>query len=160
MTSDERRKFNAESKFEIEKRDLIARFKNSAKKISTKRQAEFDAAITESDSTLHVDIHNRFSGESVAGLKFFGTEYRQHVCAAEIFNEAFAPNDKRKSMARIHEILAQMEGWHLGKRIQKYPVYGDQKKVYYRNDANQLDEEQERDDDTVQQTNYTDDLPF
>jgi len=160
MTSDERRKFNAESKFEIEKRDLIARFKNSVKKISAKRQAEFDAAITESDSTLHVDIHNRFSGESVAGLKFFGTEYRQHVCAAEIFNEAFAPNDKRKSMARIHEILAQMEGWHLGKRIQKYPVYGDQKKVYYRNDANQLDEEQERDDDTVQQTNYTDDLPF
>ena len=160
MTSDERRKFNAESKFEIEKRDLIARFRNNAKKISAKRQAEFDAAITESDSVLHVDIRNRFIGESVAGLKFFGTEYRQHVCAAEIFNEAFAPNDKRKSMARIHEILAQMDGWHLGKRIQKYPVYGDQKKVYYRNDDNQLDEKQTENDDTVQQTNYTDDLPF
>ena len=160
MTSDERRKFNAESKFEIEKRDLIARFRNNAKKISAKRQNEFDAAIVESDSVLHVDIRNRFSGESVAGLKFFGTEYRQHVCAAEIFNEAFAPNDKRKSMARIHEILAQMDGWHLGKRIQKYPVYGDQKKVYYRNDDNQLDEEQAGNDDIVQQTNYTDDLPF
>ena len=63
-------------------------------------------------------------------------------------------------MARIHEILAQMDGWHLGKRIQKYPVYGDQKKVYYRNDDNQLDEKQTENDDTVQQTNYTDDLPF
>ena len=164
MTSDERRKFNAESKFEIEKRDLIARFKNSAKKISAKRQAEFDAAITESDSVLHVDIRNRFSGESVAGLKFFGTEYRQHVCAAEIFNEAFAPNDKRKSMARIHEILAQMDGWHLGKRIQKYPVYGDQKKVYYRNEEIQPDNDQDENVDIVQleskDLNGTESLPF
>ena len=164
MTSDERRKFNAESKFEIEKRDLIARFKNSAKKISTKRQAEFDAAITESDSVLHADVRNRFSGESVAGLKFFGTEYRQHVCAAEIFSEAFTPNDKRKSMARIHEILAQMDGWHLGKRIQKYPVYGDQKKVYYRNEEIQPDNDQDENVDTVplesKDLNGTESLPF
>lgn len=164
MTSDERRKFNAESKFEIEKRDLIARFKNSAKKISAKRQAEFDAAIMKSDSVLHVDIRNRFSGESVVGLKFFGTEYRQHVCAAEIFNEAFAPNDKRKSMARIHEILAQMDGWHLGKRIQKYPVYGDQKKVYYRNEEIQPDNDQDENVDIVQleskDLNGTESLPF
>ena len=164
MTSEERRKFHAESKFEIEKRDLIARFKNSAKKISAKRQAEFDAAITESDSVLHVDVRNRFSGESVAGLKFFGTEYRQHVCAAEIFSEAFAPNDKRKSMARIHEILAQMDGWHLGKRIQKYPVYGDQKKVYYRNDEIQPDNDQDENIDTTQleskNLNGTESLPF
>ena len=164
MTSDERRKFNAESKFEIEKRDLIARFKNSAKKISAKRQAEFDAAIAESDSVLHVDIRNKFSGESVAGLKFFGTEYRQHVCAAEIFTECFAPNDKRKSMARIHEILAQMEGWHLGKRIQKYPVYGDQKKVYYRNNDIQPDNEQDENVGAVQleskNLDDTEALPF
>lgn len=164
MTSDERRKFNSESKFEIEKRDLIARFKNSAKKISTKRQAEFDAAITESDSVLHADVRNRFSGESVAGLKFFGTDYRQHVCAAEIFSEAFTPNDKRKSMARIHEILAQMDGWHLGKRIQKYPVYGDQKKVYYRNEEIQSDNDQDENIDTVplesKDLNGTESLPF
>ena len=164
MTSEERRKFHAESKFEIEKRDLIARFKNSAKKISTKRQAEFDAAIMESDSVLHIDIRNRFSGESIAGLKFFGTEYRQHVCAAEIFNECFTPNDKRKSMARIHEILAQMEGWHLGKRIQKYPVYGDQKKVYYRNNDIQPDNEQDENVGAVQleskNLDDTEALPF
>ena len=62
----------------------------------------------------------------------YGSELRQHICAAEIFTECFG-SDKRKSMHRISEILSMLDDWALGKRIQKDSAYGDQKKVYYRN---------------------------
>ena len=141
LTREERRKFSAENKFEITERDLRARFKNSAKKISAKRQAEFDAATTPSDAVLRSEVRDKITGEYVTCFVFFGTEYRQHICAAEIFSEAFAPNDKRKSMPRTHEILAQLNGWHLGKRIARDTAYGNQPKVYYRNDDNQPDDD-------------------
>ena len=146
LTREERRKFSAENKFEIQERDLRARFKNSAKKISAKRQTEFDAATTPSDAVLRSEVRNKITGEYVTCFVFFGTEYRQHICAAEIFSEAFAPNDKRKSMPRTHEILAQLNGWHLGKRIARDAAYGNQPKVYYRNDDNQP--EDNRDDNS------------
>ena len=66
----------------------------------------------------------------------YGSEYREHVCAAEIFNECFG-SDKRKQMYRINEILSSLEGWHLGARLQKADsVYPDQKKPFYRNKDN------------------------
>lgn len=66
----------------------------------------------------------------------YGSEYRQHICANEILNECFG-NDKRKSMYRISEILNQLEGWHLEKRLQGADsVYYDQKKPYYRDADN------------------------
>lgn len=61
----------------------------------------------------------------------FGTSYREHICAAEIFNECFG-NDKRKSMTRIHEILPTIDNWNLGKRISHDSAYGNQQKVFYR----------------------------
>ena len=143
LTREERRKFSAESKFEIPERDLRARFKNSSKKISGKRQAEFNAATTPSDAVLRSEVRDKITGECITCFVFFGTEYRQHICAAEIFSEAFAPNDKRKSMPRTHEILAQLNGWHLGKRIARDTAYGNQPKVYYRNDDNQLDDDRD-----------------
>ena len=148
LTREERRKFSAENKFEIQERDLRARFKNSAKKISAKRQTEFDAATTPSDAVLRSEVRNKITGEYVTCFVFFGTEYRQHICAAEIFSEAFAPNDKRKSMPRTHEILAQLNGWHLGKRIARDAAYGNQPKVYYRNDDNQPEDNRDDNSDT------------
>lgn len=72
-------------------------------------------------------------GNDVDEYTIYGSEFRQHICAAEIFNECFGA-DKRKSMQRIHEILPTLDGWSLGARIQKAdPVYGDQKKPFYRN---------------------------
>jgi len=66
----------------------------------------------------------------------YGSEYRQHICAAEINNECFG-SDKRKSMYRISEILNQLEGWHLEKRLQSADsVYFDQRKPYYRDADN------------------------
>ena len=61
-----------------------------------------------------------------------GTQPREHICAAEIFNECFG-SDNRKRMNRISEILSRLEGWHIGERLQKIdPHYKDQKIVYYR----------------------------
>jgi len=73
--------------------------------------------------------------ESKGAIVLLGTDFRQHVCAAEVYNEHFPPADKRRIMFRIHEVLANLEGWHLGERIQAGdPVYKDQKKVYYRDE--------------------------
>lgn len=68
---------------------------------------------------------------------FYGTEYRQHICAAEVRDECFDKTDKRANPARIGEILKRLEGWTLGTtRYKKDFVYGDQKKVYWRNADN------------------------
>lgn len=156
MTREEHRTFIAEGKFAIARRDLEARFKNSSKKISAKRQAEFDAAISASDSVLLVEIRDKLTGESVPAIEFFGSEYRQHICAAEINSEAFMPNDKRKSVMRIHEILNNIEGWHLGQRLQKDPVYGDQKNVFYRDEDNNPDDDNDNDDNDNDDNNNND----
>ncbi|MBR0060210.1 MAG: PriCT-2 domain-containing protein, partial [Selenomonadaceae bacterium] len=66
----------------------------------------------------------------------YGSELREHICPAEIFNECFG-SDKRKHINRINEILSMLDGWHLGERLQKAdPAYPDQKKVYYRDKDN------------------------
>ena len=68
---------------------------------------------------------------------FYGSEYRMHICAAEIYNECFCTGDKRKLMYRISEILDSLDGWHLGDRLQKADSeYREQKKPYYRDKDN------------------------
>lgn len=64
----------------------------------------------------------------------YGSEYRTHICIAEIFNEAFATNDKRKSISRVNELFGALEnhGWARGERFRKDTVYADQRKVLYR----------------------------
>ena len=66
----------------------------------------------------------------------YGTEYRQHICAKEIANECLGD---KKAMTRVHEILSQLDGWAVGKRIID-SKYGDQKTVYYRNSDNNPDD--------------------
>lgn len=70
-------------------------------------------------------------------FRFYGSELREHICAAEIFNECFGTGDKRKLMYRLNEILDNLEGWHLGARLQKAdPEYREQRKPYYRDKNN------------------------
>ncbi|MBQ3445066.1 MAG: toprim domain-containing protein [Selenomonadaceae bacterium] len=93
----------------------------------------------------------------------YGSEYRQHVCAAEIFNECFG-SDKRKQMYRINEILSNLAGWHLGARLARADsVYPDQKKPFYRDKdnypPNELDESVQNDIFSGEPIDTTD-LPF
>lgn len=78
-------------------------------------------------NTNFVHTENQYS-------TIYGSEYRTHVCTAEIFNEAFATNDKRKSISRVNELFGALEnhGWARGERFRKDPVYADQRKVLYR----------------------------
>lgn len=62
----------------------------------------------------------------------YGTEYRKHICAAEIYNEHFGA-DNRRRMNRINETLSRLEGWEAGARLRNAdPLYPDQKLPYYR----------------------------
>ena len=62
----------------------------------------------------------------------YGSEYREHICAGEVFNECFGA-DNRKRINRISEILSSMEEWQLGRRLKRIDTaYPDQKKCYYR----------------------------
>lgn len=136
LTREERRKFFTEGSFLITEQDLDMRFKNSAKRISPSRQDEYNEATTTGNSVIRHDVLNKKTGVTVSALSFYGTEYRQHICAAEIAAECFSVNDKRNFIPRIQEILRRLEGWHLGKRIQYDRVYGDQKKIFYRDADN------------------------
>lgn len=134
MSKDDRRKFFVDGKFTIEEGDLDARFKNSGR-ITPEKQAAFDKAKQISSNVRRVNISQ--GGGMPCYLTFYGSELREHICAAEIFNEAIANGDKRKAMYRIAEILSHLDGWHLGERLQKAdPEYPEQKKPYYRNSDN------------------------
>ena len=122
-------------------------------------------------------IHNIFHGnggivrknsvkkgdELVEEWFIYGSEFRQHICAAEIFTECFG-NDRRKSIIRIHEVLNNLEGWTLGNRIKRDPVYGDQKKVFYRDNVQDTSKESttppQKTNDSNAITIDEDDLPF
>ena len=61
-----------------------------------------------------------------------GSVARQRICAAEIFNECFGA-DNRKRINRIAEILSRLDGWAVGARLRfADPIYPDQKLPYYR----------------------------
>lgn len=150
LTKEERRKFFVDKQFVISEKILEVRFENSAKRISpAQREAYYAATASSNKSVLRVEGRDKQTGEATTNLVLLGSVYRERICAAEIFNEAFG-NDKRKSMPRISEILARLEGWTLGKRIDRDNAYGCQKKVYWR-DADNLPDD-EGDDDTESAT--------
>ncbi|MBQ3434755.1 MAG: hypothetical protein IJG24_06910, partial [Selenomonadaceae bacterium] len=126
LTKERRRKFIADGKIEVDQAEL-----NFARRAQGGRNAQED--IDKIDSYLHGKSGVLKQNFTVAGggtqEKFilFGTEYRKHICAAEIFQECFG-QDKRKSMTRINEILTTLDGWTEGRRLRKAdPEYNDQK---------------------------------
>lgn len=137
LTKDERRKFFADEKITIEHDALHARFypANKNRQPAEELRAAYEAAIKPSNFVKRCTIRTPFG--DVDALTFYGTEQRQHICAAEILNEAFANSDRRVSMRRIIEVLSQLEGWTQGKRIKSYSAYGDQRNIFYRDADNQ-----------------------
>lgn len=134
MGKEERRQFFQNGSIAIEETDLEIRFKTRRKKIPDELQAEFDAART-GEFVKRDDARDKRTGNITTHFVFYGTEYRQHVCVAEILNEFFSPAEK-KSPNKIHEILATIKGWALGERIPRDSCYGNQPKVYYRDATN------------------------
>ena len=100
--------------------------------------------------------HSRRDNISVKGIvtdcyQVYGSEYRQHICPAEIQYECFDKADRRKSIPKILECLNKLDGWTQGERLQKAkadPAYKDQKIVFYR-DNNPADGNNETVAETV-----------
>ena len=134
LNKDERRKFFIDSELTMDFDALKRRFKNSGKHTDEEETA-FEAATKVSKfvrTRTHFEPKTREMFENI--VFYGGSVPRQHICAAEVFNEAISNGDKRKQMYRINEILSQLDGWTLGKRLQNAdPEYLNQKKPYYRN---------------------------
>lgn len=129
MSREERRKFFVDGgRYQIEKSELVARFKNRAGKKYDTKLAEFEKACEVKEG-----IVRQFTDkDSHWQLVFYGAVERQHICAVEIYNECFG-NDKRKSPTRINEILNRIDNWKLGADIAREdPAYLRQRKVFYR----------------------------
>lgn len=138
LTREERHKFCAESRlvmldavkeFNYRRRsrggdpDTVQRDVNLISSLLTPAQNKYWLRIE----------HKRFQGNDVDEYILYGSEQRRHICAAEVFNECFG-SDNRKRINRISEILTQLDGWHLFGRLRNVdPMYPDQRKAYWRN---------------------------
>lgn len=76
-------------------------------------------------------------GDIRDAIEIYGTEYRQHICISEIFNECFGSNSKRNH-SRINDMFSRIQGWSLGKGVSSDPEYGRlrQGQVMWRNADN------------------------
>lgn len=158
LTRDERRRFIAEGSF---------RLLNAYEELKSRRKArggkniDSDIMQIQDICTGNVGTIRKESIKDSEATYFYGSEYRQHICAAEVFTECFG-QDKRKSMHRINEILSQLDGWTAGTRLQKAdPEYNDQTKPYYRDAANiPVDDDQPQADNFSGEPIDLDDIPF
>ena len=112
--------------------DLIARRRVRGGRNVDKDIAAIRAIFNGTDKTANILKNTIKRGmDEITEYVIYGSEYREHICAAEIFNECFG-NDKRKSMIRMHEIMSLFDNWNLGKTLPRDPAYGNQRKVFYR----------------------------
>ena len=128
LSREERRKFFVDGGvFEISDNNLWARARSQhGRDLDGGLKELFDACLEEKDETVQ-----KFCKFDEKWWRLTGNYTRQHICAAEIFNECFG-SDSRKRMTRINEILPHI-GWKLRERLQKVdPIYPDQRKPYYR----------------------------
>ena len=133
MSREERRKFFATKCFTITEDDLEARFKTQ--RVTFEQQVKFKAATQSGDFVVQKTGRDFDTHEERLYLSFYGTVYRQHICAAEVYTEAFG-SDRRKNMATVNGVLQHLDGWTQVNRIQKVPAYGDMKKVFWRTPDN------------------------
>ena len=155
MTKEDRRKFFTDGQITFDIATL-----NYRRRAQGGREQDVQRDIDEIYklcNSKREDIQQIFFGTETS-YRFYGSELREHICAAEIFNEAFANGDKRKVMYRINEILTDLEGWHLGDRLRNAdPEYREQKKPYYRNEDNRPTKENETAAGTTEEQLNTDD---
>lgn len=143
LTKEERRRFISNASIDLKLQDINLRIRTRYGKNQNAAQIQVnsvDSYIRENSNHAIAKIEpadfkkpNAPRNENGIFYRFYGTVERVATCASEIFNECFG-NDKRKSMARINEILSMLEGWTLDSKRQKNfaGAYGDQKKIYSR----------------------------
>ena len=153
MTKFERAKFfvNAEITFEQETLNFRRRARGGQ---------NVDRDINEIHKLLNsqrTDIQKVTTIDNKVLYRFYGSELREHICAAEIYNECFGQGDKRKLMYRFNEILDSLEGWHVGARLRTDPEYREQKKPYYRDTPETTDQSPDC-HDTLETTDRADDF--
>ena len=139
LTREERRKFIADGRLVII--DAVSEFNHrrrarGGRPDTVQRDVDLITSCLSPAQNKHwLRIERKtIQGNDVDEFILYGSELRQHICVTEIYTECFG-NDRRKSPTRIHEVLNNLDGWHLGARIRNLdPAYPDQKKVFYRNE--------------------------
>ncbi len=134
MTRTERRKFFEDGSILLYLDDLHHRFQSLPEKWRNDPQfnQEFDDALNNAKEIHDKKTPDTATKSNIVAMRWYGTRYREYICAAEIYNECFGI-DRRKSMSRINEVLDKLDGWTQGARLRNVdPQYSDMKKAYYR----------------------------
>ena len=137
LSKDERRRFFTDGNIKLVdgQRDLNSRIRARCGRKAQPIIDKLDDTLR-SSNTFITEHNIKRNGEDLTELWIYGSEYRQHICPAEIFNEAFDKADRRKSIPNILAVLNRIDGWTLGRRIRNVdPAYKDQKIVYYRKNS-------------------------
>ena len=140
LSRDERRKFFAQGFITLldGQADLNKRARGRFGRNAQKYVDELDKIFNRQDTVVRKTSIKR-GNNTLEEFHIYGSELRQHICAAEIFTECFG-QDNRKKIHRVHEVLAELDGWTQGDRIRNDFAYGDQKTAYYRNTEKQSTE--------------------
>ena len=170
LERDERAQFCREGKLVlINGRDELCRRRRNGKK--KKLQSDIDS-ICEFCKPYNDELETGnpcayvrpviVQGQTCDELTLYGSEYRTHICAAEVFAEAFPNNDKRKSINRINELINELEnnGWSKGARFIDDDKYPDQKKILYRDQIPQEEPDTASDDILQGKPVNHEDIPF
>lgn len=140
LSREERRKFFAQGFITLldGQDDLSERARGRFGRNAQKYVNELYEIFKRQDTFIRKTRVKRGDG-TLEEFHIYGSEYRQHICAAEIFTECFG-QDNRKKIHRVHEILAELDGWSQGDRIPRDMAYGNQPNVFYRNTAKKSSE--------------------
>ena len=129
LTKEERRKFFVDANIKLDTTEINFRWRANFPKAAQSQINRLDNYIRyNSESMRKITI-----GEQTLYC-FYGSVYRLHVCAAEIFIECFGIDSRKNNVRRIYEVLAKMGNWEKGtSRLQGRDIaYKDQKSFYVR----------------------------
>ena len=132
--------------------ELTMRIKaNGGRDVDRKRQ--------DLNSSLAELAADRKSQSAQGGIIIYGSCRREYIFAVAVFNECFDNSDRRKTTRTIADALSRLDGWEKGKRIDRDPVYGCQKLVYYRDTDNFPEDEPPPENETAASSTMLDELP-
>ena len=136
FTKEERRKFFTDGRrLEVIEDDIISRRTACGGKDLQTDIDKIKLYLNRSDFSRRETISRK--GLSFDIFYLYGSEYRDHICPAEIYHECFDKADRRKSIPKILECLNKLDGWTQGKRFRDQDTaYRDQKVVFYRDENN------------------------